>query len=168
MAEKTSTALKTIAIGFGILMAIISPIVTVVIASEQGKATREASLLQIQTSQDAAKVARKTAIDQMKASQDAAKLAQRAALEQMKESQVKTSQKAEKALDLAESNARTFEYFKGEMTATMKALNKSIEVMNEGHKDGLDKLDGKTDKLEGKVDELLKIMVRFKRAGDDE
>jgi hypothetical protein len=75
---------------------------------------------------------------------------------------------AGEAKSIGEQNARDFEYFKGEMTATMKAVNKSIDKMSEGHKDGLDKMDGKIDKVEGKVDELLKIMVRFERAGDGE
>jgi hypothetical protein len=75
------------------------------------------------------------------------------------EAATKTAQaaadKAESAKDLAEKNARDFEYFKGEMTATMKA-----------HKDGLDKMDKKMDKHEVKLDELIKIMSGFMRAGD--
>ena len=63
--------------------------------------------------------------------------------------------KAEEAKSIAEKNARDFEYFKGEMSATMKA-----------QKDSLDKVDNKIDKVEGKVDEMLKIIVRFERADD--
>jgi len=64
-------------------------------------------------------------------------------------------EKATSAKELAEKNARDFEYFKGEMTATMKA-----------HKDSLDNTDDKIDKLNVKIDEMLKIIVRFKRADD--
>jgi len=67
------------------------------------------------------------------------------------------SLKADAAKAMAEKNARDFEYFKGEMTATMKA-----------HKDGLDKMDRKIDKVEIKIDSMMQILVRFKRAGDDE
>lgn len=148
MADKTASNLKLIAIVIGLLLAIVSPIVTVAIANEQGKASRQATVLQI------------------KASQDAARAAQIAAIEQMKSSSMAASQKADKALDLAEKNARDFEYFKGEMTATMKAVNKSIDTMGKSHKDGLDKMDVKIDKLEGKIDEIIKIMGRFKRVDD--
>ena len=65
------------------------------------------------------------------------------------------SDKADSAKELAEKNARDFEYFKGEMTATMKA-----------HKDGLNKLDIKMDKHELKLDKLIEIMSGFRRAGD--
>jgi len=72
-------------------------------------------------------------------------------------------EKADKAIDkanfnreLSEKNARDFEYFKGEMTATMKA-----------HKDGLDKMDRKMDKQDTKLDELIKIMSGFMRADDE-
>ncbi len=67
-----------------------------------------------------------------------------------------------------QDNAKDFEYFKGKLEGTIKGLEKGMAMMTTNHKEGLDKLEGKVDKLEGKVDELLKIMVRFKRAGDDE
>jgi len=63
--------------------------------------------------------------------------------------------KAEEAKAIAEKNARDFEYFKGEMSATMKA-----------HRDSLDKVDGKMDKVELKIDEMMKIIVRFERVDD--
>jgi len=63
--------------------------------------------------------------------------------------------KAESAKELAEKNARDFEYFKGEMTATMKA-----------HKDGLDKMDRKMDQQDVKLDKLLIVMSGFIRVDD--
>ena len=65
------------------------------------------------------------------------------------------SQTANDAKSLAEKNARDFEYFKGEVTATMKA-----------HKDGLDKMDRKFDKMEVKIDRVIEIMSGFQRADD--
>jgi peptidoglycan hydrolase CwlO-like protein len=68
-----------------------------------------------------------------------------------------------------QDNAKDFEYFKGKLEGTIKGLEKGMTTMTENHKDSLNKLDGKIDKLELKIDEVLKIMVRFKRADlDDE
>ena len=117
MADKTSNTLKLIGVLVALLLAVVSPIVSVAKVnaanSVQAKYTDEKA---------------NTAV-----------------------------LKADAAQKLAEKNARDFEYFKGEMTATMK-----------GHKDGLDKMGERMDRMETKLDEMIKILVRFKRADDGE
>jgi hypothetical protein len=66
-----------------------------------------------------------------------------------------------------QDNAKDFEYFKGKLEGTIKGLEKGMDSMDRNHKDNYDNMSKKVDKLELKIDEVLKIMVRFKRADLD-
>jgi flagellar biosynthesis/type III secretory pathway protein FliH len=66
-----------------------------------------------------------------------------------------------------QDNAKDFEYFKGKLEGTIKGLEKGMDSMDKNHRENYAKMDNKIDKLELKIDEVLKIMVRFKRADLD-
>lgn len=75
---------------------------------------------------------------------------------------------AERAEAKGQENAEALEYFKGKIEGTLNGVQTSMKSMADNQRDASSRYDKRVDKLELKIDEVLKIMVRFKRADLDD
>lgn len=74
---------------------------------------------------------------------------------------------AQQAAAKSQENSEDLEYFKGKIEGTLTGVQNSMKDMAANQRDASGRYDKRVDKLELKIDEVLKIMVRFKRADLD-
>ena len=75
---------------------------------------------------------------------------------------------AQQAAAKSQSNAEALEYFKGKIEGTLIGVQNSMKEMAANQRDASGRYDKRVDNLESKIDAMMQILVRFKRAGDDE